>query len=57
LGSLAHPGLQLISAIRTLARERLDLPLRAPRRPERSLGLVEAVGHAAVGAVRGPDWD
>jgi len=28
LGSLAHPGLQLTLAIRTLARERLDLPLR-----------------------------
>jgi hypothetical protein len=42
LGSLARPGLQLItSAIRTLAR---DLPLRAHSAPERCLGFVEAIG-------------
>jgi hypothetical protein len=28
-----------------------DLPSRLPRRPERRLGLVEAIGHAAVRAV------
>jgi hypothetical protein len=50
LGSFAHPGLQLItSAIRTLAREWLELPLRAHSAPERCLGFVEAVGHPLFG--------
>jgi hypothetical protein len=29
------------------------LPMRVPRRPERRLGLVEAIGHAAVRAILG----